>query len=351
MAAPVPAAIPVPIPAPAQAPESSTAPVPASVPVETLPPDSIPVMPPPATTTVPRSRTSWMLAGVAFVAVTVAVTAVLARSPGKAESTGSVQAAPAHLTLHDAGSSVMLLWGRPANDSVSSFAITGGPVGEAPRQLGEATANAGSFEIRGLDPSLDHCFAVIASYGSDGAATSPQACTNRKTAPPAPANSAVPSASATATPSRTVTTPTEAATATTTTAAATARTRIVSPASNRTVAWPFDAKFTVSAADASATATVVSLSICIAGRCYLDGKVDVFDGVPAPYTVYLGSTKPEGTGVAWQLRLDRISKATYDTLVAERDAAITAGTWGDTGTRMNVLNATPVSTLTVTKGG
>jgi hypothetical protein len=93
------------------------------------------------------------------------------------------------------------------------------------------------------------------------------------------------------------------------------------------------------------------LSICVAGHCYLDGKVDIYDGVAAPYTVYLGSTKPEGTGAAWQLRLDRITKATYDKLVAERDASIAAGTWGNVSTRMNALNATPVSSVTVTKAG
>ena len=107
----------------------------------------------------------------------------------------------------------------------------------------------------------------------------------------------------------------------------------------------------MSAADVAATDTVLALSICVAGRCYLDGKVGIFDGVAAPYTVHLGSTRPEGVGVAWQLRLDRISQGVYRTLVSERDAAIAAGTWGDASTRMNALNSTPVSTLTVTKGG
>ncbi|BEL04719.1 hypothetical protein Q0Z83_029100 [Actinoplanes sichuanensis] len=156
-----------------------------------------------------------------------------------------------------------------------------------------------------------------------------------------PASAATVQATPSTAPSRTVEAPASSAAV---------KTGIVSPADHSTVPWPFDAEFAVSAADATATATVVALSICVAGRCYLDGKVDLYDGVAAPYTVYLGSTKPEGTGVEWQLRLDRLTTATFTTLIAERDAAITAGTWGDTGTRANALNPTPVSTLTVTKG-
>jgi hypothetical protein len=308
-----------------------------------------------------RSRKSWVLAGVAVVAVTVAVTAIFVRTGDEAAS--SVQAAPASVTLHDAGSSVMVLWSRPANTSVAAFAITGGPAGSAAEPLGETTGDVTAFEVKDLDPAVDYCFAVVASYGSDGAATSPQACTARASAASsagssAPASAATPTGSvaaattptgsAAASPRTPEATPTRAATPT---KAAAVKTAIVAPANNSTVAWPFDAEFAVSAADASATGTVLSVSICVAGRCYLDGKVDIYDGVAAPYTVYLGSTKPEGTGVAWQLRLDRISKATYGRLVAERDASIAAGTWGNDSTRMNALNATPVSSLKVTKAG
>jgi hypothetical protein len=133
-------------------------------------------------------------------------------------------------------------------------------------------------------------------------------------------------------------------------AAPATRTAIAAPADNSTVPYPFDATFTVSAADATATDTVIALSICVAGHCYLDGRLDLYDGVAAPYTIYLGSTAPEGSGVAWRLRLDRLTTSAFTTLIAERDAAIAAGTWGDTSTRMNALNPTPVSTLTVTKG-
>ncbi|MEU4625120.1 hypothetical protein AB0G04_34745 [Actinoplanes sp. NPDC023801] len=301
-----------------------------------------------------RSRKSMVAAGAAVVAVTLAVTAIFVRTGGDAGS--SVQAAPARVTLHDAGSSVMVLWDSPANRSVSAFTITGGPAGRAAQPLGETTANVTAFEVRNLDPAVDYCFAVVASYGSDGAATSPQSCTTREppasAAPPAqPSSAAVPPSRSTTAPGAPRTPASTPARTATTTKAAVVRTRISSPAARSRVSWPFDATFTVSNADASATGTVLALSICVAGRCYLDGKVDVYDGVAAPYTVYLGSTKPEGTGAAWQLRLDRITRATYDKLVAERDASIAAGTWGNVSTRMNALNATPVSTLTVTKAG
>ncbi|MFC3744109.1 class I SAM-dependent methyltransferase [Paractinoplanes deccanensis] len=135
------------------------------------------------------------------------------------------------------------------------------------------------------------------------------------------------------------------------TKAPTVATRIVSPANGSKVPYPFDARFTVSPADAASRDTVVALLVCVAGRCYLDGKLDIIDGAAAPYTIYLGSTKPEGTGVAWSLRLDRLSTATYGRLIAEREARWNDGSWGDKGTTMSLLNPTPVSTLTVVKTG
>ncbi|MGK5684286.1 hypothetical protein [Actinoplanes sp. URMC 104] len=128
-----------------------------------------------------------------------------------------------------------------------------------------------------------------------------------------------------------------------------ARTRIVAPADNSRVPYPFDARFTVAPADVTAKDTVVALLICVAGRCYLDGKLDIIEGVAAPYTVYLGSTRPEGTGVAWKLRLDRLPASEYAKLIAARDAAIADGSWGDKGTPMSALNPAPVSIVTVVK--
>ncbi|MBM2615576.1 tetratricopeptide repeat protein [Actinoplanes sp. LDG1-06] len=167
-------------------------------------------------------------------------------------------------------------------------------------------------------------------------------------APAAAATTTPPAASA---PAATRPPTTAPPTATKTTAPPPAvRTRIVAPANNSRVAYPFDAEFTVSAADVSAPNTVVALLICVAGRCYLDGKLDIIGTGAAPYTIYLGSTRPEGTGVAWKLRLDRLPKAKFNDLIAQRDAAIADGSWGDKGTPMSALNPTPVSTLTVVKG-
>lgn len=161
------------------------------------------------------------------------------------------------------------------------------------------------------------------------------------------------SSSASASPSATGSSATPKATSAPATAPATTKpavsTRFASPAAGSSVPWPFDAKFSVSASDVAATKTVVTLSICVAGRCYLDGKLDIIDDGAAPYTVYLGSTKPEGTGQKWQLRLDRITTSTFDALVAERTSEQNDNTWGDKGSSMDKLNATPVATLTVTK--
>ncbi|MEV4280795.1 hypothetical protein [Actinoplanes xinjiangensis] len=302
-----------------------------------------------APATVRTSHRSRVFAAIAAGVAVIAVAAVLVRPGDESEPAaavaGAVQAGPATVTLHDAGASVMVLWKQP-NDGVARYTITGGPAGAAPQPLGVTGGDTSAYQVQGLDPARDYCFAVTAGYDGDGSATSPQACTSRTPPPSASTPSRAPSRTAGAAPA--TSRPTKAAPATTT--AATTRTRIAAPANNSTVAWPFDARFTVSAADATASRTVLALSICVAGRCYLDGRVDLYDGAAAPYTVYLGSTKPEGSGVAWSLRLDRLTTSVYQTLIAERDAAIAAGTWGDTGIRMNALNRTPVSTLTVTKG-
>ncbi|MFF5083584.1 tetratricopeptide repeat protein [Actinoplanes sp. NPDC000266] len=133
--------------------------------------------------------------------------------------------------------------------------------------------------------------------------------------------------------------------------AAKTATRIVAPADGSKVPYPFDARFTVSAADVKATGTVLAVLVCVNGRCYLDGKVDIVEGAAAPYTIYLGSTRPEGTGIAWSLRVDRLPAATYSALLAEREARWADGSWGDKGTTLSRLNRTPVSAVSVIKTG
>ncbi|GAA2470580.1 tetratricopeptide repeat protein [Winogradskya humida] len=123
-----------------------------------------------------------------------------------------------------------------------------------------------------------------------------------------------------------------------------AATTIVSPANGSLATWSFPAKFSLSPSDAAAKGTVLALSICVSGRCYLDGKVS-----SAPYPIHLGSSADEGIGLAWQLRVDRLSDSAFGGLMAERDTEIANGTWGEKGTSMSGLNKTPVSAVTVTK--
>jgi hypothetical protein len=94
---------------------------------------------------------------------------------------------------------------------------------------------------------------------------------------------------------------------------------------------------------------VLALTICVSGRCYLDGDLEVKNGKAAPYPVHLGATQPEGAGLKWQLRVDRLSKSAYAGLIARRDAEIADSSWGIKGTSTGDLNDTPVSSVTVTK--
>jgi hypothetical protein len=132
---------------------------------------------------------------------------------------------------------------------------------------------------------------------------------------------------------------------------AAAITKITSPANGSDVAWATDVRYTMSAADLAASGTVVTVSICVSGRCYLDGAIQITGGKPVPEPIHLGSTAPEGVGLGWTLRLDRLSKSVYSSLTAQREAEIADSTWGDKGTSMDRLNSTPVSAVTVTKTG
>lgn len=164
---------------------------------------------------------------------------------------------------------------------------------------------------------------------------------------PAPPATATPPAAAAseATQSRTVTPKTSRPTTTP------PATRITAPSNGTEVAWAATVRYTMSPADLTANSTVVTVSICVSGRCYLDGAIQVENGRPAPHPVHLGSTQGEGVGIGWTLRLDRLPKATYASLTAEREAEIADSSWGDKGTSMSRLNPTPVSAVTVTKTG
>ncbi|MFB9445739.1 hypothetical protein Dvina_32895 [Dactylosporangium vinaceum] len=127
-------------------------------------------------------------------------------------------------------------------------------------------------------------------------------------------------------------------------------TALVSPVDGAVVPWPVDAQFTVSPEDASSADTVLAITLCVGGRCYLDGKLDVSAGKDtATYPIRLGSAATEGINSKWQVRVDRLQKATYDSLRAEKSAEMANNTWGDKGTTMSSLNPTPIATVTLTK--
>ncbi|GAA2599282.1 hypothetical protein GCM10010435_93420 [Winogradskya consettensis] len=169
-------------------------------------------------------------------------------------------------------------------------------------------------------------------------------------APSAPSQAPSPTTPPSAAPSATPTTPPPTTTpakppaTTRPTTNPPAATRITSPANGSLATWSFQAKFSLSPSDAAAKGTVLALSICVSGRCYLDGKVS-----SAPYPIHLGSSADEGVGLAWQLRVDRLSDSAFGGLMAERDSEIANGTWGEKGTSMSGLNKAPVSAVTVTK--
>jgi hypothetical protein len=80
--------------------------------------------------------------------------------------------------LRDYGASVQLFWTDPANGR-TSFMVTGGRPGEQLRPMGQVGPTTTSFNLNGLNPELDYCFAVVAVYSSTQFATSPQSCTSR----------------------------------------------------------------------------------------------------------------------------------------------------------------------------
>jgi hypothetical protein len=127
-------------------------------------------------------------------------------------------------------------------------------------------------------------------------------------------------------------------------------TRFISPVTGDRVSFPFSARVELSAADAQAGDTVLALSICVGGRCYLDEKILIVGGVPLPYQIYLGGDATQGDKAAWTLRLDRLSTAAFTALESEKKQESDNHTWGKTeSTPMSDLNGTPVSSVTVTK--
>ena len=93
--------------------------------------------------------------------------------------------APGDVQLRDSGSSVRVSWSDPANGT-TSFIVSGGHPGEVLKPMGQVSPGQTSFELNGLNPELDYCFAVVAVYSTKDFASSPQACTSRAKGTPRP---------------------------------------------------------------------------------------------------------------------------------------------------------------------
>jgi hypothetical protein len=217
---------------PAAAPPTAPLPTPAAFPAAPLPPAALapppePALPVPATPGVPASwagapagwdgpeprrltveparpsrRGRWIVAGAALAAVVligavVAVVALLGRPerPGAgtaASPSAAAAAAPRDVRLRDNGVSVTLTWTDPTSGSVP-FVIAEGRAGEQLRALQPLPAGQTAYTLNGLNPTLDYCFAVVATYSTNVVATSDAACTDRRHESASPSRPAPPS--------------------------------------------------------------------------------------------------------------------------------------------------------------
>ncbi|WP_199515507.1 tetratricopeptide repeat protein [Nucisporomicrobium flavum] len=190
----------LPTPTPTPAPVAQPAPhIPAQrvTYVEQPPPHVVSV--PPITTAVPapaaggRSPALFaaIAAGFGVVIAVAALVVVLARSGddgGKSDVPTLSGPAPTDVRVRDYGASVQLFWSDPANGR-TSFLITGGRPGEQLKPMGQVGPTTTSFNLNGLNPDLDYCFAVVAVYSTSQFATSPQSCTSRTRSDPSPGKS------------------------------------------------------------------------------------------------------------------------------------------------------------------
>jgi len=125
-----------------------------------------------------------VLASIIAVAALVFVLANRSGDPGSDSDVPTLAGPPpSDVRLRDGGSAVKVTWQDPSNGTVS-FMVTMGRRGEALRPMTTLGPGQTSYELGGLNASLNYCFTVIAVYKSDQFATSPQACTNRASATP-----------------------------------------------------------------------------------------------------------------------------------------------------------------------
>jgi hypothetical protein len=128
----------------------------------------------------------------AVLAAVIAVVALIVVLAQRGDSGGDSDAptlgggpAPTDVQLRDSGSSVRVSWNDPANGT-TSFIVSGGHPGEVLKPMGQVSPGQTSFELNGLNPELDYCFAVVAVYSAKEFASSPQACTSRTKGAPRP---------------------------------------------------------------------------------------------------------------------------------------------------------------------
>jgi hypothetical protein len=95
---------------------------------------------------------------------------------------------PADVRVRDFGSAVQVTWSDPG-EGKTSFLITGGHPGEVLKPMGEVGPGVTRYDLQGLNDQLDYCFAVVAVYGADQFASSPQTCTSRVPRQPEPDSS------------------------------------------------------------------------------------------------------------------------------------------------------------------
>jgi hypothetical protein len=87
-------------------------------------------------------------------------------------------AAPTGVELHDHGSEIELDWTDPTKGTVSFMVVMAHP-GEELKPMATLGPGKTSYQAGGLSTKLNYCFAVVAVYGADQFATSPQSCTSR----------------------------------------------------------------------------------------------------------------------------------------------------------------------------
>nr|WP_221381852.1 fibronectin type III domain-containing protein [Actinoplanes polyasparticus] len=90
---------------------------------------------------------------------------------------------PTDVRLRDTGATVDVNWTDPTQATVSFMVIMGRP-GQELKPVGTVGPGQTSFEMTGLNATVNYCFAVVAVYSGNQFATSPQACTSRASATP-----------------------------------------------------------------------------------------------------------------------------------------------------------------------